>query len=86
MQSVEKLLLGLDESATRLAFDLGHEAHSCWNAEVGLEQHLLQLLERALNRAGARDRGDVGERDVLYFGPQRPGRNVTRAAENPAWH
>jgi len=75
-----------DVTALRLALDLRYETHRSGNAEVGLEQHLLELLQRALNRAGARDRGDIGQRDIFYFGPQRTGRYITRAPKYSAWH
>ena len=47
---------------------------------------LLELLERALDATGSRNRGDVGERDVLYSGPQRAGGYVARAPEYSACH
>jgi hypothetical protein len=83
---VEELLLRLDESAARLSFDLRDQAHRGRNAEVGLEEDLLQILQRALDGSAARYCRDVRERDVLYFGPQRTGGYVARAPEYPACH
>ena len=57
-----------------------------WGPEVSLEEYLLQPLERSLNRAGARDRRDVGERYILYPGPERASRYVARALQYSACH
>ena len=48
------------------------------NAEVGLQQHLLELLERAGRDAAARQHGDVHQRDVLDALPERPLGDVAR--------
>jgi len=83
---VEELLLSLDETAARLTLDFRDKAHRGGNAEVGLEKDLLQALQRALNGAPAGDYGDVGERDVLYLGPQRPFGYIPGLPDYPACH
>src|SRR6478736_629799 len=81
-----KILLGLDEPTTRLCLDLAHQTERCGHSEVSLEENLFQALQRALNRARARDRGNVGKRYILYFRPERTGRYVARALQYPAGH
>ena len=82
----QKLVLALDESAARLSLDLSHEPEGRGDAEVGLEEDHLEGLQRALDGASTGDRGDVGESDILYFGPERAGRHVTRALQYSACH
>ena len=47
---VEELVLRLHEAALRQPLDLGHQPQGDGDAEVRLEQQLLELLERALAR------------------------------------
>ena len=81
-----KILLSLDEPATRLSLDLAYQTKRCGHTEVSLEEDLFQPLQRPLNRASARDRRNIGQRYILYFRPERTGRYVARALQYPAGH
>jgi hypothetical protein len=80
-QRLAKLVLRLDEAALGGAFHVGDEAQRRGDAEVRLEQHLLELLERAGGDSAADDDADVGEGDVLDLFPERAFRDVTRLAK-----
>src|SRR5688572_16348664 len=82
LESVEKLLLAFYRPALRLLLDVLDETHAGRDSKIGLDENLLQLLERALNDSGLREEADVGHRDVSYALPQRPTRGVVRAAKN----
>ena len=83
LQRAEKLVLRLHQAAQGAPLHLGDELERGRHAEVGLEQQLLELLERARRHAAAREHGDVGERDVLDALPQRALRYVTCLSQNP---
>src|SRR3982750_2619163 len=63
----KELVLGLDQPALCLPFDLRDKTHSGRHAEVGLEKHLLELFQRSLNRAGPDDGDHIGQCDVFYL-------------------
>jgi hypothetical protein len=69
-----------------LSFDLRDETHGRGDTEVSLEENLLQRLQRSLYGAGARESRDIGERYVLYFGPQRTRGEIAGSPDYPAWH
>src|SRR6266516_1639516 len=55
-ERVKKLILSLDEAATRLCLDFRYQAHRRRNAEVAFEKNLFELLQRSLDGAGTSDR------------------------------
>jgi len=74
--------LEIEEATLRSPLHLGNESERRRHAEVGLEQELLEPLERAGRDTAAHDDGDVSERDVLDFLPQRSRGEIACLSEN----
>ena len=70
-QRVQELALALHRAPLRGLLDVGHQPHGGRHPEVGLEEQLLELLQRAGDLGAAYERADVGERDVLDALPER---------------
>src|SRR5262249_44241429 len=81
-QRAEELVLRANLAEPRLSLDVLDEAHGDRHAEVGVEEELLQLLDRPFRHAPLLEDADVGEGEIFDALPERTLGNVVGAAEN----